>query len=138
MKALVLSNTGVPMRRLAPAVLLVYCIARALPWGMTTRILRKPLLKTLDPDGTYGSFWEWYLDELFSSRIEKADMMSNFANQCEYHCHLPGQRFHFRAGDAPNWRGRVLIAESDTDVIGPARRKSSEGAVSRCRGKDVP
>ncbi len=77
------------------------------------------MLKTLDPSGIDEKFWSWYLDELFSIRLTKADVLSNFRNQYEYH-----RRFHFLPADLKTWSGRILIAESDTDIIGPRRRKA--------------
>jgi pimeloyl-ACP methyl ester carboxylesterase len=117
--ALILSNTGVPLRYLAPSVRIFEWMARALRWSTTTRLLRRPLLKTFDPAGLDGAFWTGYLDELFSSRLTKADVVSNFRNQHEYH-----RRFHFTPRDLEKWPGRVLIAESDTDVIGARRRRA--------------
>ena len=115
--ALILSNTGVPLRHLAPSVLVFEWIARALPWPFTAGLLRNPLLKTVDPDGAAETFWREYLDELLSSRLTKADVIANIRIQYDYH-----RRFHFAPQDLDNWPGRVLIAESDTDVIGPRRR----------------
>lgn len=118
-RALILSNTGVPMRHLAPAVGLFELLARALPWTVTTRLLRKPLLRTVDPTGRDQAFWTAYLDELFSLRIGKADVLSNFRHQHEYH-----RRFRFEPGDLKAWPGRILLVESDNDIIGPARRRA--------------
>lgn len=117
--ALILSNTGVPLRYLAPSVRIFELIAHALPWPVITSLLRKPLLTALDPAGAAADFWREYLDELFSSRIAKADLLANFRIQHDYHV-----RFHFAPEDLKNWHGRILIAESDTDVIGPRRRRA--------------
>ncbi|MGB7761195.1 MAG: alpha/beta hydrolase [Bryobacteraceae bacterium] len=117
--ALILSNTGVALRYLAPSVRIFELIARALPWPVITSLLRKPLIKVVDPAGAATTFWTAYFDELFSSRLTKADLLANFRIQYDYH-----RRFHFTPEDLKNWPGRVLIAESDTDVIGPRRRQA--------------
>jgi pimeloyl-ACP methyl ester carboxylesterase len=114
---LVLSNTGVPMPSLAFPVSVTYRIAKALPWRLTAKLLRKLLLKTLACSNADREFWAGYLDELFSVRLSLADILSNMLNQRDYH-----RRFHFTQEDLKNWHGRVLLAESDTDVIGPRRR----------------
>ena len=119
---LILSNTGVPMIRLALPVLVTYSIARALPWPVTSKLLRKPLLKTLDQSGADQEFWAEYLNELFTVRLTKDDALSNILNQLDYQ-----RRFRFTPEDLKHWPGRVLIIESDTDVIGPRRR----GALRR-------
>lgn len=116
---LILSNTGVPLRYLALPVRITYWIAKAMPWALTSKLLRKPLLKTVDQSGANHAFWAGYLDELCSARLTKADMLSNILIQHDYHC-----RFRFTPADLKDWYGCVLILESDTDVIGPRRRKA--------------
>ncbi|MGD0547636.1 MAG: alpha/beta hydrolase, partial [Terracidiphilus sp.] len=116
---LMLSNCGVPLRYLVPSLHLFDWMAQVLPWFAITRLLRGPLLKALDPAARDRDFWKAYLDEMLSTRIAKADMLANFRIQLEYH-----RRFHFTPGDLEGWTGKVLIAESDTDVIGPRRREA--------------
>jgi pimeloyl-ACP methyl ester carboxylesterase len=116
---LLVSNCGVPLRSLVPSLRLFTWIAQALPWSATSGLLRAPLLKALDPAGKDRDFWKAYLDEMLSTRIAKADMLANFRIQLAYH-----RRYHFTPGDLAEWQGKVLIAESDTDVIGPRRRRA--------------
>lgn len=116
---LILSNTGVPLRDLARPVRITCWIAEALPWRWTSKLLRKPLAKTMDQAGGDRASWAGYFDELFFSRLSKSDMVANFYVQYDYH-----RRFSFTAADLKDWHGRVLIAESDNDVIGPRRRKA--------------
>jgi pimeloyl-ACP methyl ester carboxylesterase len=114
---LILSNTGVPLRYLVPSVRIFNWIARALPWSTTAALLRRSMPKLLDPAGNDRAFWSAYIDEMLSTRVTKADMLANFNIQLDYH-----QRFHFTPKDLEHWHGKILIAESDTDVIGPRRR----------------
>jgi pimeloyl-ACP methyl ester carboxylesterase len=116
---LILSNTGVPLQYLARPVRITCWIFKMMPWGLTSKLLRKPLLKTVDQSSADHTFWARYLDELCSTRLTKADVLSNMLIQHDYHC-----RFHFAPEDLKDWHGSVLIAESDTDVIGPRRRKA--------------
>jgi pimeloyl-ACP methyl ester carboxylesterase len=115
---LILSNTGVPLPYLTPPIRVFEWIAKALPWPLTAKLLRRPMLKTLDAAGSNEAFWNEYLDELFSSRLKKADVLSNIRIQLDYH-----RRFRFLPSDLERWPGRILIAESDNDVIGPRRRR---------------
>ena len=62
---LILSNTGVPLAYLALPVRITYWIAKMMPWVLTSKLLRKPLLKTMDQSGADHAFWAGYLDELF-------------------------------------------------------------------------
>ena len=117
--ALILSNTSVPIRHLAPAKRLLELIFRATPWSVTTSLLRKSLVKVVDPTGEATTFWTAYLDELLASRLTKDDLLSNLRIQHDYY-----RRFHFMPQDLENWPGKILIAESDTDVLGPRLRRA--------------
>jgi pimeloyl-ACP methyl ester carboxylesterase len=116
---LILSNTGVPLRYLVPSVRIFNGIARALPWAVTSALLRRSMPKVLDPASKDRAFWSAYIDEMLSTRVTKADLLANFRIQLDYH-----RRFYFTPQDLKNWHGKVLIAESDTDVIGPRRRQA--------------
>ena len=116
---LMLSNCGVPLRSLVPSVRAFNWMAQLLPWSAIAGLLRKPLLKAIDPESKDRDFWKAYLDEMLATRIAKADMLANFRIQLDYH-----RRFHFTPSDLADWKGEVLIAESDTDVIGPRRREA--------------
>jgi pimeloyl-ACP methyl ester carboxylesterase len=56
---------------------------------------------------------------MLSSRLTKADIVANCRVQHDYY-----RRFHFTPEDLKSWRGRILIAESDTDVLGPSLRRA--------------
>jgi pimeloyl-ACP methyl ester carboxylesterase len=103
--ALILSNTSVPLRHLAPAKRLLELIFRALPWFVTTNLFRKVILKVADPNGVATTFWATYADEMLSSRLTKADVVANCRVQHDYY-----RRFHFTPEDLKSWRGRILIA----------------------------
>jgi len=77
------------------------------------------LLKTLGAKVEDRGFWEAYLDEMLSTRITKADMLANFRIQLEYQ-----KNYHFTPRDLESWKGKVLIAESDTDIVSPRRRQA--------------
>jgi pimeloyl-ACP methyl ester carboxylesterase len=116
---LMLSNCGVPLRYLVPSMRLSTWIAQALPWSVAAALLRHSMPKVIDPANKDREFWSAYFNEMFSTLITKADMLANFRIQLNYH-----QRFHFTPRDLEHWKGKVLIAESDTDVIGPRRRQA--------------
>lgn len=117
--AMILSNTGVPMRRQAPAVWALLQVANLMSWPVLGKLLTNPMIKILDPAYSDYAFWRAYLQELFVVRLTKPDVLANIRQQLEYHW-----GFRFTPNDLPGWKGRVLIAESDTDVIGPRRRQA--------------
>jgi pimeloyl-ACP methyl ester carboxylesterase len=116
---LMLSNCGVPLRYLVPSMRFSKWIVQALPWSAISALLRRSMPKVLDPAGKDREFWNAYFDELLSVRLTKADMLANFRIQLDYH-----HRFHFMPDDLGDWHGKVLIAESDTDVISSRRRRA--------------
>jgi len=118
-RELILSNTGVPLPNLARPIRITYWLTKIMPWRFTSRLLRKPLLKTLDQSGADRAFWAGYVDELFSARLAKPDVLSNILVQHGFHA-----RLRFTPDDLKDWHGRILIAESDTDAINPRRRKA--------------
>jgi pimeloyl-ACP methyl ester carboxylesterase len=120
---LLLSNCGVPLRYLVPS-LRIFCGAfQILPWSVLSALLPRSMSEALDPAGPDRKFWKTYFRELLSTRITKADLLANFRVQLDYH-----RRYHFASGDLEGWTGKVLIAESDTDVISPRRREALRAA----------
>jgi pimeloyl-ACP methyl ester carboxylesterase len=117
-RELILSNTGVPLRRLAAPVRLVYWIAKASSWRFLSRLLLRATLKTVCQSVVDREFWKAYLTELFSKRITKISVLCNMRIQYAYH-----SKFLFSPDDLKGWSGRVLIIESDNDIIGPRRRE---------------
>ena len=91
---LILSNTGVPLRRLVPSVRLFEWIAGALPWKATAGLLRRPMLKALGAKGEDIAFWNGYMEDLLTRRLTKKEVLPNFHMQAEYH-----RRFHFSPQD---------------------------------------
>jgi pimeloyl-ACP methyl ester carboxylesterase len=116
---LILSNCGVPLRSLVLSVRIFNGIFRTLPWSIFSALLPRSMSEALDPAGKDRDFWKAYFHEMLSMRVSKADMLANFRIQVDYH-----RRFHFTPNDLADWQGKVLIAESDTDVIGPRRRQA--------------
>lgn len=116
---LLLSNCGVPLRYLVPSLRLFNGIFRMLPWSVFSALLPRSMPEALDPASKDRDFWKAYFGEMLSSRITKADMLANFRIQLEYH-----RSYHFTPGDLEGWTGKVLIAESDTDVISSRRREA--------------
>jgi pimeloyl-ACP methyl ester carboxylesterase len=116
---LILSNTGVPLRYLMPSLRLFNWIAKAIPWSATAALLRRSMPRALATTEEDRAFWSAYFDELFSVRLTKADLLANIRIQLDYH-----RRFHFTPRDLEDWKGKILIAESDTDVISPRRRQA--------------
>jgi pimeloyl-ACP methyl ester carboxylesterase len=116
---LILSNTGVPLRYLVPSLRVFNWIAEALPWSATAALLCRSMPKAMAITEEDRAFWSAYFDELFSVRLTKADLLANFRIQLYYH-----RRLHFTPREMEDWKGKILIAESDTDILSPRRRQA--------------
>jgi 3-oxoadipate enol-lactonase len=65
------------------------------------------------PAETERKFWEAYLNELFSTRLGKADILST------YRCMVDFMNSRYTHDDLKNWNGRLLLIDSDTDATFP-------------------
>lgn len=116
---LILSNTGVPLAHLARTRKIVNATLATIPWPALRVLLARSLTKALGAPVDEMPFWRAYLKELFGARLTKAEVLSNLANQLEYHA-----RYRFTPDDLAGWPGKIFIIESDNDIFSPERRKA--------------
>jgi len=116
---LILSNTGVPLGYLVRARKAVNAVLAAVPWPLLHRALARSILKLLGAPAEETAFWRDYANELFASRLTKADVLQNLLIQLEYH-----ERYKFAAEDLAAWPGKIFVIESDNDIFNAERRKA--------------
>lgn len=83
--------------------------------GVEEAILREgakqQLFTTIAPPENEAIFWRAYLNELFTERLGKADILST------YHCLVDFMlNYTFSPEDLRDWQGRLLIIDSDNDA----------------------
>jgi pimeloyl-ACP methyl ester carboxylesterase len=66
----------------------------------------------VNPPEDEAKFWKAYLDELFSVRLDKKDILSTYACLLDY-----VTNYHFEPQDLDNWHGEILILDSDDDNV---------------------
>ncbi len=68
-------------------------------------------VQMIAPPDDERAFWTAYVDELFSERLNKDDLLSTVACMLDFAEHVP-----LAPDDLVNWPGRMLIIESDDDA----------------------
>lgn len=59
-----------------------------------------------------ANFWRAYLDELYSYRLTKKDLLSTYDSIVDYMTN-----YEFSSDDLKDWRGVILILDSDNDAV---------------------
>ena len=119
-RTLILANTFVPpWRMLWPAkIFLTLSPFVPLAWqqALRERTLARAFsgVRTVSPEDR--AFWREYQHELIS-RLSKAELRTIYRLGIDL-----VERFRFTPGDLASWPGRVLILESDRDIITPEQR----------------
>ena len=114
---LVLSNTGVPPTREEVRTLPSLIAAlHLLPYRLLRRLIT-PLFSRFVFACDEQAFWQAYVNELLTCRLHKSDVLSHFRVALDL-----GRRYRFTPGDLAGWAGRVLILESEHDLVPPAEQ----------------
>ncbi len=108
---LILSTTAPPIR----AVGIKYQEQMVMLANLDEAILREgakqQLFTTIAPPDHEAIFWRAYLNELYTERQGKADILST------YHCLIDFMlNQQFSPDDLHDWQGRILIINSDNDA----------------------
>jgi pimeloyl-ACP methyl ester carboxylesterase len=119
-RTLILANTAVPPRRLLwPAkVFLVLLPLVPLTWLRTfrERTLARAFSGVPSVSPEDQAFWRDYQHRLIS-RLTKVDLQDMYRLGIDL-----VESFRFAPGDLASWPGRVLILESDQDLVTPEQR----------------
>lgn len=113
----IITQTILPSKHLAAATrmqrnLMVLYPEPALRW-MALRAYRTGIKQTTTPTtATAKSFWQSYLDELYSERFRRGDWLTRAFLTADYHTN-----HEFRSDDLKAWQGDMLIIESSHDEV---------------------
>jgi len=66
----------------------------------------------VNPSDHEQHFWKAYLDELYSYRLTKDDLLSTYDSIIDYMT-----AYDFHPDDLANWRGEILILDSSNDNV---------------------
>lgn len=110
-RKLILSSTGLPaLKGQATILSLALAVFSSLPESLAKSLYRKWLSPLLVVPKSETSFWEAYLDELFSQRLTKADVLSFFQTVRD-----TSKNYAFALPGVEPWQGEVLIIGGEKD-----------------------
>jgi pimeloyl-ACP methyl ester carboxylesterase len=119
-KTLILANTAVPPRRLLLPARVFLALLQLVPLAWQRRLRERTLARAFSSGRSVSpedqAFWGEYQHGLIS-RLSKEDLRSIYRLQIDLM-----QSFRFEPGDLASWAGRVLILESDEDIVTPEQR----------------
>lgn len=109
---LILSTTTAPNPELAQRYQQELAVIQELPDEIVREGAKIRFYDMVNPPQSESNFWKAYLDELFSVRLNKQDILST------YYCLLDYvSNYHFEPQDLDNWHGEILILDSDDDNV---------------------
>lgn len=109
---LILSTTIVP----SPSHLERYQQPRMMieqsPEALVMETAKTQMYGMVNPPEYESQFWQAYLDELYTSRLNKADLLSTYDTIIDFM-----GNYQFQPTDLSNWHGEILILDSDNDNV---------------------
>lgn len=83
----------------------------ATPPDVVAEFSKGRFLEMVAPPDSERLFWTAYIDELFTERLTKADLLSTVNCMLDFAEHIP-----LSPDDLAGWPGRILIIESEDDA----------------------
>ncbi len=101
----------------------------ALPAEMALAGAKDRFLAMVAPPDDERAFWQAYIDELFTHRLDKDDLLSTLACILDF-----ADNYRLAPADLSGWNGRILILESDDDqTIGEPARQALHSLYPQAR-----
>ena len=119
-RSLILTNTGVSPRRVLWPAKMFLTLLPLVPLGWLQALRERTLARafsgvpSVPPEDQV--FWRDYQHGLIS-RLTKGDLQDMYRLGIDL-----VERFRFMPGDLTSWSGRILILESDEDIVAPEQR----------------
>jgi pimeloyl-ACP methyl ester carboxylesterase len=130
-KTLILANTLVPPRSLLWPSKIFLTLLPFVPVGWLRTFRERTLARSFSGVPSVPqedqAFWRDYQHGLIS-RLSKAELLDMYRLGIDLM-----QSFRFEPGDLASWPGRVLILESDEDILTPERRAKLRSCYPQAR-----
>ncbi|PJF29736.1 MAG: hypothetical protein CUN52_06905 [Phototrophicales bacterium] len=108
---LIISTTTLPDAKLAERYLTALQMMSELPEAEALEGTKKWMFETIAPHEEKVDFTRAFVDELYSQRLNKADLISTQRCLVDFHT-----QYHFTADDLAGWGGHIYVLESDNDA----------------------
>lgn len=108
---LILSTTAIPDAETIKRYQQMAQMIAAAPEETVLEGAKQQMFQTMAPPEHEAAFWRAYLDELYSERQSKADLLSTYQCMVDF-----TMSYIFTPDDFKSWPGRILIIESDDDA----------------------
>ena len=95
-----------------------------LPQDQVSQLSKEMMFNIIAPPEDLHDFYRAYLNELYTYRIDKAELISTYKCLLDF-----AQNANFSANDLNNWDGDLLILESDDDATFDEDTRSAVRAV---------
>jgi len=111
-KKLILSTTTAPNPMQAENYQQQREMVAQSPEDLVMQTAKDRMYGMVNPIETEANFWRAYLDELYTQRLSKDDLLSTYDSIIDYMTN-----YEFKPDDLDNWRGVILILDSNDDNV---------------------
>jgi pimeloyl-ACP methyl ester carboxylesterase len=108
---LVLSTTAAPTPEQAEGYQMQTRMLQSAADELVAEFSKGRFLEMVAPPEDERAFWTAYIDELFSLRLGKADLLSTLNCMIDLANH-----YALSPNDLPDWKGRILVIEAEDDA----------------------
>ena len=127
-RSLVLANTGAPGASPLPGLTLLVRLFTLLPEGVARRVTGWNWRRWFVAPPEEQRFWHGLLEELLTTRLSKADLVSALEEMLDF------SRYQFGPNDLASWPGRILVIESEHDrAFSPHAREALRALYPQAR-----
>lgn len=109
---LILSTTTAPDSDHAERYQQQHDMITASPDDLVMETAKSQMYGMISPPESEAQFWKAYLDELYSVRLKKVDLISTYKCIIDYM-----SNYEFTPNDLKDWHGDILILDSDDDKV---------------------
>lgn len=109
---LILSTTSAPIPKQAETYQQQREMISQSPEDLVLETAKERMFGMVNPPEHEENFWKAYLDELYSIRLTKGDLLSTYDSIIDYMTN-----YQFQNDDLDDWHGEILILDSDNDNV---------------------
>ena len=120
----ILSTTTTPDPTQAERYQQLLDMIKTAPEELVRETAKTQMYGMINPSDTEAKFWTAYLDELYTERLSKNDLISTYDCIIDYMT-----KHNFQPSDLDKWHGEILILDSDNDEVFDTSARENVNAV---------